>query len=422
AQTTPSTHNPQTTSPDTPPSNSAPTTTPTTTPEHPKPAPTTPQTPTRSTPDRPDAGNTPTANRTSASPVTGSHRSPTPAAASPDWIDLAEGGALAGGVLAALTLALSRARRRRRWHGTCYWPTPGQHQTEPLTVPVPLRPAPRQQPTTAKQDDQIELDEFGAPTGSQQDPTPTAPEDSASGAVSAMSAPMRSADMPGPDDEDAQPARISVAVADGKVLDLQDLPAFVALTGTGAIDAARAIAAAVLSAAEHRRDGARLLISRQDAALLLETAGPGLPEHLTTMTDLEVFDDGPSAVTQLEAYTAYRTRLLDQHEATALEQILDEDDFPPIVLLAVARPDSAARVASTLEAGAGLRVHAILLGEHPNAANWHVDADGHLTGPDAPEGATSFRLSASALTAALTLLIAAAGDAPTEQGPPTAPD
>jgi len=425
APATPSAPSSHATSPDSSPSNSAPAAT-SSAPAHSAPGPTASQTPTRSTPERPGTGRTATAHSSPSSPGNAGHRrAPSPPASS-EWIELAEGGALAAGVLAALTLALARARRRRRWHGTCYWPTPGQHQAEPLTVPVPLRPAPR--PTTAEQAaDSDELDEFGAPTGPQkstpqQQPDPTAHEGAAPGNTPTASGPAGTHEEPDAEPQDAAPARITVAAADGRILALHELPPALALTGPGALGAARAVAAAVPSAAEHRRDGARLLISRPDAALLLETPTSGLLDRLTAVPDLEVFDDGPSAVTQLEAYTAYRTRLLDEHDATALEDILDEDDFPPIVLLAVARPETADRVASTLAAGAGLRVHAILLGEHPGAANWHVDADGHLTGPHAPDGAKSFSLSAGALAAALAMLAEASGDELAEQGPPIAPD
>lgn len=427
APTTPSAPSPHTTSPDSTPRSSAHAATPTA-PAHAAPTPSASQTrtPAHSTPERPGTGSTATAHRTATSPGSAGHRTAPSTATSSEWIELAEGGALAAGVLAALTLALGRARRRRRWHGTCYWPTPGQHQGEPLTVPVPLRPAPR--PATAEQSaDAEELDEFGAPTGPQlpdpdQEPAPTALDDAALESTPAVSEPVSTHEEPGAELDDAGPARITVAASDGRGLDLQDLPPTIALTGPGAMGAARAVAAAVLSAAEHRRDGARLLISRPDAALLLETTASDLPERLPAVPDLEVFDDGPSAVTQLEAYTAYRTRLLEEHEADSLEQILDEDDFPPVVLLAVARPETMGRVTATLQASTGLRVHAILLGEHPAAPTWHVDADGQLTGPDAPHGARAFHLSAPSLTAALSLLTEASGDELADQGPPTAPD
>jgi DNA-binding SARP family transcriptional activator/LysM repeat protein len=420
APTTTSAPSQHTTHPDTTPSKSAPPGSPSTTP-----VPTVSQTPTHSAPGQTGTGGTPAPHSPAHSTAHGGHRPAPPSAASSEWIELAEGGALAAGVLAALTLALARARRRRRWHGTCYWPTPGEHQAEPLTVPVPLRPAPRQ--AAQHSTDADELDEFGAPTSAQppvadQEPVATALEDAASESTPTCRGAAGTREEDRADLEDAGPARITVAAVDGRTLALQELPPAIALTGPGAMGAARAITAATVSAAEHRHDGARLLISRQDLALLLEGRAPDLPGRPAAVADLELFDDGPSAVTQLEAYTAYRTRLLEEHDATALEEILDEDDFPPVVLLAVARPETAERVASTLAAGAGLRVHAILLGEHSGATNWHVDVDGHLSGPDAPHGATSFRLSAGALEAALAVLTAASGEDLADQAPPTAPD
>lgn len=379
---------------------------------------------TRATPDPSSTASTPALERTHAVSVPEQHRPAPSTSAGPHWTELAEGGALAASVLAALTLALARARRRRRWHGTCYWPTPGQHQPEPLTVPVPLRPASRSIP--AAQDDATELDEFGAPTGpgfaTDQQPDPTILDSAAPENAPTSCAPAEADEDRDPRQVETGPATLAVAAVDGRILALQDFAPALALNGPGALGAARAIAAAVLSAAELRHDGARLLISGTDAALLLDVAGNDLPAKLTAISDLELFDDGHSALAQLEQYTAYRTRMLEEHEADTLEQLPDEDDFPPVVLIAVARPETARRVSATVQAGAGLRVHAVLLGEHPSAQAWHVDTHGHLTGPDTTTRARTFQLSAAALSAALELLAEATGDASAEQGLPIAPD
>jgi len=409
-------HSPNATSPDTSPSATEHAATPTT-PAHATPAPTA----TRSASEHPDTGSTPTPHRTPSSPVAPGHRAARPAAANSEWIELAEGGALAAGVVAALALALARARRRRRWHGTCYWPTPGQRQLEPLTVPVPLRPAPR--PATGDHpSDSWELDEFGAPTGPQPSNPAATPREETAHADTSNSPGASVGPRAGQGLREAGPARVAVAAGDGHSLALHELPPVLALSGPGALSAARAVAAAVLCAAEHRRDGARLLITRHDAALLLEHAGGELAKPLPTLADLEVFDDAPGAVTGLEAHALARTRLLEEHQVDTLEEICEEDDFPPVLLIALARPETADRVTAAIGAGTGLRVHAILLGEHPGAARWHVEPDGRLTGPDAPHGTRTFHLSAPALGAALTVLAAASGEETAEQALPTAPD
>jgi DNA-binding SARP family transcriptional activator len=348
--------------------------------------------------------------------------------ASRDWVELAEGGALAAGVLAALGLALRRARRLRRWYGSCYWPSPGQRPTEPPTVPVPLRPAPRRT-IPGGQDDQTELDPFGAPadpdTGHAENHIPAVP--AAFEREAHQRPPVRTQDMAaaaaGLDGEQG-PARIAMALADGRILTLQDFDPALALTGPGALPAARAAAAAVLSATWRQHDGARLLTCRQDAALLLECAEADLPARLRALPDLELAAHSADALTQLEQEVTYRTGLLEQGAVTALEEVpdYDEDYFPPVVLLAVARPEHTARIHATVQAATGLRAHAILLGEHPGTTTWHVEADGRVAGPGAPAGARMFHLSAQGLSATLALLQDATGDTPHEQDPLPAPD
>jgi DNA-binding SARP family transcriptional activator len=378
-------------------------------------------------PGRHGADSAPTPRHTSP-PAPARDRLATARPASRDWIELAEGGALAAGVLAALGLASRRARRLRRWYGSCYWPSPGQRPTEPPTVPVPLRPAQRRT-IPGDQDDQSELDPFGAPAA----PDTSHVENHISAAPAAFERkahqhpPVRTQDMAAAAadlDGEQGPARIAVASADGRILTLQDLEPALALTGPGALSAARAAAAAVLSATWRQHDGARLLICRQDAALLLECAEADLPTRLSALPDLELAAHSADALTQLEQEITYRTSLLEQGAVTALEEVpeYDEDYFPPVVLLAVTRPEHTARIDATIQAATGLRTHAILLGEHPGTTTWHVEADGRIAGPGAPAGARMFHLSAQGLSATLALLQDATGDALREQGPLPAPD
>lgn len=381
-------------------------------------------------PERPSASSPPTLQRTADPPAPVHHR--TAPFTGPDWVELAEGGALAAGVLAALGLALRRSRRLRRWYGTCYWPTPGQAPTSTATIPIRLRPVPHRT-TDTDLADRSELDQFGAPadpdTGSiettgDHDVAQHPEEAPTTGQLAPLREPADAGAILADDQHEPGPARIAVATTNGRTLTLQDLAPAIALTGPGALGAARAAAAGVLSAAWHRHDGARLLISRQDAALLLERPEADLPARLDTIPDLELAERSADTLAHLEEYIAYRTRLLEENQVTALEQTpdYDLDYFPPIVLLAVARPELASRLGATLRAGTDLRAHAVLLGELPGTPTWHATLDGRLSGPTVPGDARMFHLSANALADALALLEDATGDTLRAGGPPTAPD
>jgi DNA-binding SARP family transcriptional activator/LysM repeat protein len=348
----------------------------------------------------------------------------------PGWIALAEGGALSGAVLAALGLALRRARRRQRWSDTCYWPRPGERPpTAPLTVPLPLRPAPRPAEPEQHAPEQVgELDAYGAPHDTQpghpHDATPDATAAPASGGLDAQPDHEEVLELAGWEGETPKdPGRIALAVAGHRTFTLDEIGPALALTGPGALGAARAIAAAALATATPNTAGARLLIARRDAALLLEHPDDTLTALLTGVDEIEVADDNAAALSYLEQYVTHRTRLLDEHDCQDLEQLPDDgEQHPPAILLALARPELTARLSATLTAGAALRVHAILLGEHPAAPTWHIDANSNATGTGLPQDATAFDLPAPALRAAITLLANGAGHGLHDPAPITPPD
>lgn len=348
----------------------------------------------------------------------------------PGWIALAEGGTLSAAVLAALGLALRRARRRQRWSDTCYWPRPGERPpTAPLTIPLPVHPAPR--PADSEQDatKQLgELDAYGAPNETE----PGHPHDTIAG----IAAPARGGThaQPEPDQSPQQPAdpedethrdtvRVPVAAAGHRTVMLDEIGPALALTGPGALAAARAIATAALATPTPDTAGARLLITRRDAALLLEHPDDELADLVASVPEIELADDSAGALSYLEQYVTHRTRLLDQHDCQHLEQLPDDgDQHPPAILLALARPELTDRLTATLAAGTDLRVHAVLLGEHPAAPTWHIDADGRATGAGLPQDTTACTLPAPALRAAVTLLANSAGHGLHNPAPITPPD
>lgn len=358
------------------------------------------------------------------------HQPPAAHADAPGWIALVEGGTLSAAVLAALGLALRRARRRQRWSDTCYWPRPGERPpTAPLTIPLPLHPAPR--PADPEQDatEQLgELDAYGAPDETE----PSHPHDTIAG----IAAPARGGthEQPEPHKSPQQPAdpeakthqdtvRVPVAAAGRRTVMLDEIGPALALTGPGALAAARAIAAAALVTPTPNTAGARLLIARRDATLLLEHPDHELADLLAGVHEIELADDNAGALSYLEQYVTHRTRLLDQHDSQHLEHLPDDgDQHPPAILLALARPELTARLTATLAASADLRVHAILLGEHPAAPNWHIGPDGRATGAGLPQDTTVFTLPAPALSAAITLLANSAGHGLHHPTPITPPD
>ncbi len=359
------------------------------------------------------------------------HRPPAAYADAPGWIALAEGGTLSATVLAALGLALRRARRRQRWSDTCYWPRPGERPpTAPLTAPHPLNPAPR--PATVEQDATEQLGELDA-YGAHDETGPSHPHDTTATGIAAAArggahaqpepdaSPQQLADPEAETHQDT--VRVPLAAAGRRTVMLDETGPALALTGPGALAAARAIAAAALATATPDTAGARLLIARRDAALLLEHPDDELADLLAGVHEIELADDSAGALSYLEQYVTHRTRLLDQHDCQDLEDLPDDgDQHPPAILLALARPELTARLTATLAAGVDLRVHAVLLGEHPAAPSWHIDADGRAVGAGLPQDATAFTLPAPALRAAITLLANSAGYGLHDPTPITPPD
>jgi DNA-binding SARP family transcriptional activator len=348
------------------------------------------------------------------------------------WVRLAEGGALAGSVLLALAAALEATRRHRRRFASPYWPVrvvgdaPGAE-----AMPLPLRPAHCAPADPLPQIDEIgEIDEFGAP---QQNPAPIPRDEAATGtqpAVVELSEPGESVEATTAGEVGGEGlgrcVRIAVAAGSGAEITLDQLGPGLGLSGPGALGAARAIALATVSSATPERAGARLLISRPDAALLLETTEEQAGEILTGVPGVELADDIAQAADYLDEYLTYRARQLDEHECESLDHLAAEhgdlEEHPPLVLLGVARADSAGRLAASLAAGSHLRAHAVLLGAHPAAATWSVEAGGRASGPGLLGEPVAYDLPPGALHHALALLAAADGHAIRDHQPHQAPD
>lgn len=352
------------------------------------------------------------------------------------WVELSAGGAIALGTALALRAALKRKRTLHGWHASCYWPTPGAPPAPAHDeMPPSLRPArtitllPVSQPDTGVP----MTDEPEEPDA----PTAHAPADETAAAPEAARHPSESGIV---DHGALQPAvqdhpieagdtitSIPVALADdGAVLTLNGLGSGIGVSGPGALAAARAIAAAVLTSGTLTQSGGRLLIPRADAAMLLDTDPQDAEERLTGISDVELADDLDQALGFLEEYLTYRTRQLAEYDSADLEHLAieqpDLEDHPPVVLMAVARPDLAGRLSASMVTAARLDLHAVLFGTHPDGVNWRIDADNQITSEELTGSARAFTISPSTLRQTLTLLASTDRHANRTLEPITAPD
>jgi hypothetical protein len=355
-------------------------------------------------------------------------------------IDLTDGGMIAGSLFTALLGALALTRRHRRRFSDCFWPshaTTDHHDELPRALrpaPVAAGPAGSALPASVVTDlDDDGLDEYAAPLtlGAADRDVASQPQPAADGDPWAQS---QAPNEPHESDEPEEPGGlgpIAVAYAGRAEITVGQVPGGMGLTGPGALGAARAIAAAVLSdgAKDNHPERARLIVSREDLALLLERD----PGHLHAVTDgvgeLDVTDDLPAALALLEEHLTYRARQLQEYDCADLDELAerhgDLEPHPPLVLLAVTRQENAGRLKATAAAGVGLRAHAVLLGSHPDQPTWHITNDGKITGePDEriPADAHTFDLPAHALDQTLLLLAQTAGHGLRDQAPGPGPD
>ncbi|WP_344662343.1 BTAD domain-containing putative transcriptional regulator [Catenulispora subtropica] len=370
------------------------------------------------------------------------------------WIELAGGGVIAASTLLALRAAAGRRHKLRSLWANPYWPRPGE--VKPLDTPqMPraLRPARTIPLTSAEPQDTEELveisllDAFGAPAdattprndqkseivppgampaGQGREPYAQAGEPTQAAVLAVPSAP--DADQ---DREDDAPVWMPVAVtSDGTSVGLADLFPGLGLSGPGALGAARAIAAAVLSSRSPEEFGSILLIPRADAALLLDVPEAQVDQLCRDVWHLRIAEDLDAAVTDLAMDAAARNAALADNDVPDFEALaeIDEllDDPEPVVLLAVTRGAPDERTKASLVQPQHLRLHSVLLGAHPAGANWRIDADGEVLSGAAETGVYAFNLSTAGLRSALDVVTGPADRplivATDPRGPLAAPD
>ncbi|WP_249714615.1 BTAD domain-containing putative transcriptional regulator [Rhizomonospora bruguierae] len=235
------------------------------------------------------------------------------------------------------------------------------------------------------------------------------------------------------------PAPIGVN-SNGTQVSLFHLPSpGVALHGDGAISAARAILAAVLTTGAAETSVTRpVIVTTADLlAKLLPEGAPtvGLDPDGTTYDGerLIVLADTAAAVTHAEEEMIGRRRLLDTFDAATITDLNTRTDHaetqPPYVLLIEATSRHTARLHAVASHRATLDLHPVVLGHHDDIPTLEITAQGAVTGGEPRPVARLSTLSPDDLAAILTMLTDAmarpeAGtdidNPPTETPPPPA--
>ncbi|MET8367658.1 transcriptional regulator [Micromonospora sp. NPDC005194] len=152
------------------------------------------------------------------------------------------------------------------------------------------------------------------------------------------------------------------------------------VVGDGAHAAARAALIAVLaSGGPHHPDARGEVVI--DAATLTALLGQDAVT-LNPWPRLHVTDSINDALTVIESRLLHRSRILDEHALTDLDELRrtvpDEEALPPVMLITETPPaDARMRTKVALALGEGLHVSALLLGEWAHGATVEVAPDGH---------------------------------------------
>ncbi|WP_247663854.1 transcriptional regulator [Micromonospora sp. U21] len=154
------------------------------------------------------------------------------------------------------------------------------------------------------------------------------------------------------------------------------------VVGDGAPAAARAALVAVLASGDPHHPNARGEVVI-DAATMTTLLGPDVMT-LNPWPRLHITDSINDALTVIESRLLHRSRILDEHALTDLDELRrtvpDEEALPPVMLISGTPPTTARmRAKAALALGEGLHVSALLLGEWAHGATVEVAPDGHTT-------------------------------------------
>ncbi|WFE27659.1 BTAD domain-containing putative transcriptional regulator [Solwaraspora sp. WMMD791] len=219
----------------------------------------------------------------------------------------------------------------------------------------------------------------------------------------------------GHDHQPAVPAPVGLD-ADAAEVSLFQLPGpGIALLGDGAIPAARAVLAAVLTTNVTETAALRPVVVTTSTLLhqLLPEEAPamGLDPDGTAYDGerLIVLADTAAAVTHAEEEMIGRRRLLDTFDANTITDLNTRTDHaetqPPYVLLIESASRHAARLQAVATHRAALDLHPVILGDYEGIHTVDVAADGITTGTGEPYPVTRLStLGADGLAAILSML------------------
>ncbi|WP_433530268.1 BTAD domain-containing putative transcriptional regulator [Micromonospora sp. CA-263727] len=188
----------------------------------------------------------------------------------------------------------------------------------------------------------------------------------------------------------------------------------IALQGSGAIPAARAILAAVLTANATETAVLRPVVVTTTGLLtqLLpeDTPAVGLDPDGTAYDGerLVVLADTAAAITHAEEEMIGRRRLLDSFDAETITDLNTRQDHaetqPPYVLLIESTRRHAARLAAVAAHRTALDLHPVIVGDHEAIPTVELTAEGTVTGDTPYPVARLSTLGAGDLAAILTML------------------
>lgn len=208
---------------------------------------------------------------------------------------------------------------------------------------------------------------------------------------------------------------IPLAETESGEITLQEFTGGLALTGAGALPAARALIASALAQGGTHRDQHRALVlaTDDDLALLTEAPADGAPSP--THPDLERHTSLPELLECAEQLALARARALSDLDAADFDRLEaehpDEPTTPPCLVIAIAEPEHIGRLEALAASGARLRIAPIVLGRGGSIPTVALDTAGRpQPGGPLPQEAACYHLSAAAFTDILATLAAAHGD------------
>lgn len=194
------------------------------------------------------------------------------------------------------------------------------------------------------------------------------------------------------------------------------------LDGTGALDAARGLLVASLTAGSPDDPDAQgqVVIPGSTLATLLGISAVDLPQ----MRRLTVTATIGDAITEIEEEIIRRTRIVTDHDVDDIAALREAhplaEPLPQLLLLCdVPEPRQQQRLANAIHLGEKVDIGAALIGEWTHGATLTVAADGTASGDDATSRVTV--LDTDSATAMLTMLAEAHGDSPTVKIPDARP-